>query len=131
MSQENVEIVKSVYDGYRERGIDGLLEPFDDSLEYFPIEEAEAVRGRDGFRRYFDRWLDAWEGRVVRVDATEYLDGGDYVVAREVHEGRGIHSEMDISMVIWSVSCVRDGKIVHREEFLSRAEALEAVGLSG
>jgi ketosteroid isomerase-like protein len=129
MSDENIEVVKAVYDGWRERGIDGLVEPFDDTLEYLPIEESETVHGKDGLRRYFEGWLEAWEGGV-RVEGTDYIAAGDYVVAREEHRGRGKHSELEIAMVIWSVSLVREGRIVHRDEFFDRAEALEAVGLS-
>ena len=77
-----------------------------------------------------ERWLDAWEGRIIRVEGTEYIETGDYVVVREEHQGRGKHSAADVSMVVWSVSLVRDGRIVRRDEFFDRGEALEAAGLS-
>ena len=61
MSQENVEIVKNAYRGLDERGVDGLLEFIHEDVEYLPVEESGAVRRHDGMRRYFERWLDAWD----------------------------------------------------------------------
>ena len=74
MSQENVEIVRAVFRGWDEAGVEGMLPLFHEDVEYLPYEEAK--------------------------------------------------------MESWQVWLVREGKVVRWEEYLDRAEALEAVGLA-
>ena len=104
------------------------MEFFHDDVEYLPFEESEAIHGLDAVRRYFEGWLDTWDS--FKAEPTEFLARGDHVVVGEAYTGRGKDSGVEVAMQSWSVSLLRDDQIVRRDEFLERAEALEAAGLS-
>ena len=128
VSQENVEIVKAQLRGFSGEGLDAFLAFFDDDIEYLPVEEAETLRGFDAVRRYFESWVETWE--EFRAEPTEFLDSGACVIAGEALRGRGDLSGVEVAMEFWSVSRLRDGKVIRRDEYLDRNEALEAAGLS-
>ncbi len=58
------------------------------------------------------------------------MDSGACVIAGEALRGRGDLSGVEVAMEFWSVSRLRDGKVIRRDEYLDRNEALEAAGLS-
>jgi ketosteroid isomerase-like protein len=65
MSQENVEVVKSIFRGWDEARVDGMLPFFHEDIEYLPTEEAGTIHGHDALRRYFERTRDCQGGRHV------------------------------------------------------------------
>ena len=85
MSQENVEIVRSIFRGWDEAGVEGMLPFFHEDIEYLPTEEGEAIHGHDGLRRYFERWMEPWE--EFHVSPTEFQDSADSVFTRARDEG--------------------------------------------
>jgi ketosteroid isomerase-like protein len=127
MSQEIPERWRSWYSAVTSGDLDGIMEFFHDDVEYLPVEESETIHGLDAVRRYFEGWLGTWD--PLQEEPTEFLDRGDHVVVGEAHTGRGKGSGVEVAMQLWSVSLLRDGLIVRRDEFLDRAEALEAAGL--
>ncbi len=50
MSQENVEVVKRIFRGWDEEGVEGMLPFFHEDIEYRPVEEGGAVHGHDALR---------------------------------------------------------------------------------
>ena len=128
MSQEIPERWRLLYSAVTSGDLDGMMEFFHDDVEYLPFEESEAIHGLDAVRRYFEGWLDTWDS--FQAEPTEFLARGDHVVVGEAYKGRGKDSGVEVAMQSWSVSLLRDDRIVRRDEFLNRAEALEAAGLS-
>ena len=128
MSEEIPERWRSLYSAVSSGDLDGIMEFFHDDVEYLPREEAETLHGRDAVRRYFEGWLDTWDR--FQAEPTEFLARGDRVVVGEAYEGQGKGSGVEVAMQSWSVFLLRDDLIVRRDEFLDRAEALEAAGLS-
>jgi ketosteroid isomerase-like protein len=128
MSQENVEAVVGLVRGWNEAGLDGMLPFFHEDIEYRPIEERGAVHGHDGLRRYFERWMESWE--VLTIALTEIASADDLVFNGLTVDGRGRGSGADVTMKYWQVWHFRDRRATRWEEYLDRAEALEAVGLS-
>jgi ketosteroid isomerase-like protein len=128
MSQEIPERWRSLYSAVSSGDLDGMMEFFHADVEYLPFEESEAIRGLDAVRRYFEGWLDTWDS--FQAEPTEFLARGDHVVVGEAFKGRGKDSGVEVAMQSWSVSLLRDDQIVRRDEFMDRAEALEAAGLS-
>ena len=128
MSQEIPERWRLLYSAVSSGDLDGIMEFFHEDVEYLPREEPETIHGLDGVRRYFEGWLATWE--LFEAEPTEFLARGDHVVVGEAYKGRGKGSGVEVAMQSWSVSLLRDGLIVRRDEFLDRAEALEAAGLS-
>jgi ketosteroid isomerase-like protein len=128
MSQENIEIVKAIFRGWDDAGVDGMLPFFHKDIEYLPTEEGATVHGHDGLRRYFERWLEPWE--TFTVGPTEFLAGGDYVMNGTAMRARGRGSGVEVEMEYWQVWRFHDGKAARWEEYPDRQEALQAAGLS-
>ena len=87
-----------------------------------------SVHGHDALRRYFERQLEAWG--EFDFGPTEFLDAGDYVFNGVALNGRGRGSGIEVRMEVWQVWLIRGERAARCEEYLDRAEALEAVGLS-
>ena len=127
MSQENVETVRAIFRGWNERGVEGMLPFFHKDIEYLPMEEGGTVHGHDALRRYFERWMEPW--REFAVGPTEFLHLRDRVFNGTAMTGRGRDSGIPVAMEYWQVWHFREAKAARWEEYLDRAEALEAVGL--
>ena len=127
MSQQNVEIVRAIFRGLENAGVEGMLPFLHEEFEYFPAEERGSVHGHDGLRRYFRRWMEAWDEFHLRP--TEFLDAGDHVFVGAALNGRGRGSGVEVRMEGWQVWLIRGERAARCEEYSDRAEALEAVGL--
>jgi ketosteroid isomerase-like protein len=128
MSEQNQELVRAVFRGWDEAGVEGMLPFFHDDIEYLPMEEDGLICGHDEMRRYFARWMEPWD--EFRVGPTEMQDSGDYVFNGTAVEARGRGSGIVTTLEYWQVWLVRDGKAARWEEYLDRGDALEAAGLS-
>ena len=132
MSQENVEIVRRAFEAYNRGDLDAAVADFAPDSEYIAsgaVPGGRGVyRGPEGYKR-FVAWLrDEFEDARVEVDAI--TDAGDQVLVSVTTRGRGRQSGVEASWNVWQVWTLRDGKIVGGLGFTSRAEALEAAGLS-
>ena len=128
MSQENVEIVKAAFRGWNDAGQEGMLSFFHEDFEYLPAEEGTSVHGLDALRRYWQRFLEAWE--EFDLGPTEFLDAGDRVFNGVAINGRGRGSGVEVRMEFWQVWLIRGEMAARCEEYLDRTEALKAAGLS-
>ena len=137
MSQENVEIVRRVYDAAARRDAATVLALYDPDIELDACQLGvagiaggnEAVyRGHDGLRRFFRGWHEAWTN--VAYDFEELIDAGDeHVIAVVTRHARGRASGVEVERPFALVWTLRGGKVARVVWFLSRGEALEAVGL--
>src|SRR6266511_867088 len=91
--------------------------------------EQQVYEGADGARTFLKEWTDAWEDWELEVDALH--DARDRVVALLRQRGRSKAAGMPVEMFFAQVWTIRDGKEARMEMYSDRAEALEAVGLSG
>ena len=64
------------------------------------------------------------------MEHLEYIDAGDSVVVAFRWWGRGKSSGVPVESDFFGVHDLRDGKIVRFRQYDTRAEALEAAGLS-
>ena len=136
MSQENVEIVRRVYEATAQRDRDAVLELYDPEAEWDvsrddPMRQmfgTDVYRGREGFRRFFRKWYEAWED--IRNEPEELIDAGDDVVVVVTDRARGRASGAEVARTHAAVWTVLDGKVVRVAWFPTRAEALEAAGRS-
>jgi ketosteroid isomerase-like protein len=76
-----------------------------------------------------ERWFEAWSSYSEEVEEI-IADGGEIVVAAISINGRGRTSGVEISQRFFHVFEMREGRILRMREYLNRAEALEAAGLS-
>ena len=130
MSQENVEVVRSIQDDWN-RG-DTTVDPerIHPDLEYLPRRAATegAYRGLAGLESFIADTLEVFEKFELH---TKFADLGDERVLSWGHihvraRGSGIETDIEIG----GVYEFRDGKVVRWEDFGSKDKALEAVGLS-
>jgi len=129
MSQENLEIVRRAF-AYEIYGVGDRAEAeaiFDPHVVMNPSDEGPSY-GFDAMRADFERWASVFDG--LRVTVEEVIDGGDQVVVVAHHEGRGRKSGAEVDTRFYEVYTVREGKVSRVDEFIERAEALEAAGLS-
>jgi ketosteroid isomerase-like protein len=121
MSQENVELVRRFV----------LSEPDDLSdahpdIVWNPVDE-EASQGHDAVRAALTRWMGEWDEYHEVLE--ELVDLGDRVFGTFYLRGRGRGTGIEIDGRLYSVYTVRDGKVARMDEYATRTEALEAVGL--
>jgi uncharacterized protein len=135
MSEENVEIVRRVFDAVTRRDTETVLALYDPEVEWDVSRSAfgkllgqGVYRGHDGLRTFFRQWYEAWEKPPDNYD--ELIDAGDQVVSVVTERGRGRASGIELELTQYGVWTVREGTIVRGVWFAERAQALEAAGLS-
>ena len=131
MSEENVEIVRTLFAAFADRDFgaaEGILDP---SLTVRPgiVGGPEGViyRGPEGMRQF---WADvdaAWEEFRITIEELQELDEGILALGRTFARGRGSGITLD-ARAAWIVG-LREGRILEFQSFSSREEALEAAGL--
>ncbi len=132
MSQENVDVVRRIYDeGLIDQHPQWLLELATADIEY--VNPAGAVepgtrRGRNEFIAAVEKTLEGWETWEMEPERFEAVGDQVAVVLRYKARGRGSGIEVEgRESALWTV---RDGKVCRYAWFHEPAEALEAVGLS-
>jgi ketosteroid isomerase-like protein len=132
MAQENVEIVRSMYEAFNRGDVAGATESLHPEAElHQPPEwpDSHSYYGRDEFARGFALWLREFDQpRFEPQEATEA--GEDQVIMRVRVSGRGRISGIETTAELFHAWTMRDGKPHRCFVRNSRAAALEAVGLA-
>jgi ketosteroid isomerase-like protein len=126
MSQENVEIVRRMFEAYS-TPTENAAVYLSPEVVWNPVDE-EPQHGHDGVRAYNRRWESEWEN--LQTVAEEFVDAGDSVLVTVYFAGRGRTSGIEVDTRMFEVYTLRDGLVIRMDEFTDRTEALEAVGLS-
>ena len=134
MSQENVELVRLVYDAAARRDGASVLALYDSEVEWdvsrSPIARlvgGSLYHGHEGLRSFFRAYHDAWES--IEYDPEELIDAGDHVISVDVERTRGRASGVATNLTQYGLWTIKEGKIVRVVWFSTREEALEAAGL--
>jgi ketosteroid isomerase-like protein len=137
MSQENVEIVRMLAEGFQHRQHEQAFELYDPEIEWDSSRMAErqpdnagVYRGHDGVRAFWRDWLSAWSD--LHFEVQELLDAGDDVVLlisgqRQWGRRSGIATEVPPYGMVFTV---QSGKVVRVRAYPDQESALEAAGLS-
>jgi ketosteroid isomerase-like protein len=129
MSQENVEIVRQVYEVAEARGVEGLLELATDDIVWISDPRFPGG-GRHNGKEDVRRWLTKlWIYDEVSIDIEKVIDLDDRALG--ITRFHGVSA--DAPPVDWPwchLFAFRDGLISRAQSFLDRDEALEAAGLS-
>ena len=128
MSQQNVEVVRRLFEAYNQGALDAALACLARDVVYETGQEL-AARGPDEVRAMWERWESDWE--AIATEPEEFVDAGDRVLVTVHYSGRGSGSGIDLDDRLFDVYTLRDGRIVHKAEFRDRARALDAAGLHG
>ena len=97
MSQENVEIVRRVFDAFNSRDIAAFLELLDPDVEWVPILavlEGRVYRGHEGIRQWIDDLATDWE--FFEVYYEELRDLGSRVLVSGHWRARGRSSGVEV-----------------------------------
>jgi ketosteroid isomerase-like protein len=131
MSQENVEGIERAYEAMSRLDAEALVALCDPDVEFRSrIAEADDVtyRGHGGVRDYIASLADVFEW--VRTEALDVVEESDRAVVCNRFCARGRYSGVEVEERFFQALRFRDGKVLWWGFYPSKAEALEAVGLS-
>jgi ketosteroid isomerase-like protein len=131
MSQENVEIVRTLFEVWNAGDMDAFRELLDPDvmivggLEGWP--ETGPVVGRDAVMGYFEQLRGTFDSDWQEL-ISDPIGMGDRVAGRSVWHGVGHGPELKQESTV--VSTVRKRRVLYVEFFWDHAKALETLGLS-
>jgi ketosteroid isomerase-like protein len=135
MSEENVELVRRMYEAINRGDIAGAMALADppQNFEFVPsgvlIPDLSGVQaGPEGLRRLSEVFFNEFD--ALHVDVHELVDAGDQVYSSFTLRGRGKQSGVATSFDGWLVWTVTDGRVTRLLGFTDRDPALEAAGLA-
>jgi uncharacterized protein len=129
MSQENVEVIRSLYEGWL-RGEIGLgkLDREISMVESETLPGAASAHGIEAVERYMRSFAKHWD--QIRFEPQEYIDAGNRVVVVARLIGQGKRSGVQVTRTWAYVWTLRDRKALRMVGYADRAQALQAVGLA-
>jgi ketosteroid isomerase-like protein len=139
MSEENVEVVRRLYEAVARRDTETALSLYHPEIEFdgrrsrwaeMIGEPFKRFHGVDALRAWAREYYSAWEDLDDHLD--EVIDAGDdRVISIVTTRGRGRTSGIEVELTdnagVWTI---QDGLIVKVVWYSSPAEAFEAVGLT-
>ena len=133
MSEENVELVRAFYEAFNRRDFDRMVNYAHPDFEIRPLPALVAMTGDDRVKGYAEAkrfWTSFFEGfDEIQIEPREIVEEGDMVVAELRWTGRG-RSGIEVDQFHTDLWFFRDGRIARVEGFATKAEAIEAAGLS-
>ncbi len=133
MSQENVEVIRAGFEFWRDGRMGEWIETLEADIEWdisaHPLPDfPDRGSGRDAFVGHMGHYQSGWTD--YEASAKELIDRGDNVVVILHERARMPDSGMMLDRDLPTVWAVRDGRAARLRVFKTRAEALEAAGLS-
>jgi ketosteroid isomerase-like protein len=131
MSQENVEIVRRIFDAWAAGDLSAGRGDLDEHVVFVVSSDFPAWGvhlGRDGVRGFMLEFLAQWERLTIKAKQIEAV--GDTVLAEVVQRGKGKASGIEGDTRYFMLFTFRGGAIVRWEILMNESEALDAVGLS-
>src|SRR2546421_6380816 len=116
MSQENVEIVRTIVEAFNAGDWDRYFDQLDRSVEWWDRGDephATVHRGHEGVRAFLADLNSATE---FRLQATEFIEAADWVVVCLRLHGRGKTSGAEFEEHELHALRLRDGKVVEIRE---------------
>jgi ketosteroid isomerase-like protein len=125
MSEENVEIIRRVYEGW-ERGDFTQTDEFDPDIDFEMVDWPHQTRVT-GIEAMWETWSSTLRAfHDFRSTPTEITGFGDKVLATNRIEGRGRESGADVSADTATVWTLKDGKVVRMALYWDVAAARRA-----
>jgi ketosteroid isomerase-like protein len=134
MSQENVEIVRGIYDAVARRDAAAPFEVYAEDIVWDvsnarrgALMSKPVYQGHDGVREFWRDGLSVFG--EINLEVEGLIDAGDQVLAviREREVGRASGAPVETAhLAVWTLT---DGKVVQMQVFDDRQEAVEAAGL--
>jgi ketosteroid isomerase-like protein len=131
MSQENVEIVRSILDAFNRRDWDAAFRDQRPDVELTTPPRgpnAGTYRGREKIQGFWEEMFTAFEAWTSEPE--ELIESGDQVVVVAKTRMRPSGSSAEIERRNGSLWTIRDGMVVSMRVFAKPEEAIEAARLS-
>jgi uncharacterized protein len=130
MSQENVEVVRAVFEAWNAGDMHAVRESYDPGIIWRPPEgwpEPGPYAGREAVMRQLEQLRETWDADAFEL-ISDFIDVGDRVAVRLIWRTTGHGPEANMEFT--GVYTVRKGRMLAIEFFWDHAKALEALGLS-
>jgi ketosteroid isomerase-like protein len=127
MSQEDVALIRSLYDAFNAGDLDALIDSFSEDAEQVVAVLGQTHRGRAEIRRSFEEYFELVDAR--NTEPIEFIEVGDQIVVPVRLHGRLRHTQITDEMIATEMVhafAVRDGQIVWNYICLDKDEAVEA-----
>ena len=127
----DIEIVQRLYDGWVAGDMTRALENLHPDVVWEAITDAPdagTYSRHAGARRYMQDWLGDFD--LLPMEFEEVFGEGDRFVIAQCGRARGKGSGVETEIHYFVAYRLRDGRIADILEFRTKAEALEAAGLS-
>ena len=131
MSEENVEVVRRLYDAGLRGDTEAVIGHLDPAVRADMSERVfnpDVYEGHDGYRRFLGEIDAVWDD--FRVEPLEFIDAGENVVVAHMVSGRGKESGVEVELPSTTLYTVHDGLVSAIHMYRDHGRALEAAGLS-
>jgi ketosteroid isomerase-like protein len=132
----NAQLVREIYRRLAERDDEFFFGALSPEIEWdelggpggpvFP--DGQVVRGVPALREFLRNWVGAWE--TIAWEPSDFVEAGDAVVVTVTIRGRGRHTGLEVEHARHQVWVVKSGRVVRFKSYLTRDEAVQAVGLA-
>jgi uncharacterized protein len=129
---ETHQTIRRIYEAFGRRSLDEIVEELDDDAQVDFTKslgpESGVYPGVEGIEKLLNLYWEAFED--ISIEAEEFVDGPNGIVALVVARGRGRSSGASVEARgphLWSF---RNGKPIRFTLYQDKEEALEAAGLS-
>jgi ketosteroid isomerase-like protein len=129
MSDENVEVIRRMWDAFLAGHTQTALAFYDPDVEWdgTNLPDGRVGRGHEAILDHIRRWAEQWQDWNVEVE--RIIDAGDEHVVLLMRERGRSKSGLEMDELHAEVYALREGKVVQRRGFSDPRVALEAVGL--
>ena len=125
----NHPVVRRFFEAF-ETDADAFRQTLDPEIVWYPIEANRSPeRGINAAMRDRQDWIDTWDEHEFEIE--EVIENGDDLVIALHITGRGRSSGATVDERFYPHIRVHNGKIVYIYDHETRAEALDAAGLTG
>ena len=130
MSQENVAVVRQMYDAFHSGDAEGAIDHFtlDVAVDARDHPDAQAGRGHEALVRIIGSWVAAFDEWSEEIE--EMRDLGDHILVAAKQRGRGKGTGIETELRYALLYEVEDGKISRMTFYSDVGEALEAAARS-
>jgi hypothetical protein len=129
MSQQNIELVKSLYAAFAARDTNAMFSKVSEKVEIAQSPELPwggRYSGVEGFRRFFETLTKHLNNTGLEIE--RYLDAGDHVVAIGRTRGTVLSNGRPFDVPLAHVWEVRDGIILSFRPFIDNPTMARSLG---
>jgi ketosteroid isomerase-like protein len=130
MSEENVAVVRGMWEAFRRNDFETSLAAFDPDVEWdgTNLPDGKVSRGIDAVVDHATHWANMWRGWEVELE--DVIDAGEDRVIAFIRERGHSKAGLDMNERHSELYVIRGGKIVYRKGFSDPDEALVEAGLA-